>query len=104
MPTRTLIRPDGLLEYVEAERIEDDGNGWSWRTVVVVIDAPRWACVRRVSAVDVIGKPLPGWNQAGRRVPQRAGLRGYPVGHPASAVRYLRWASAGAQLGGRPTW
>ncbi|MDQ3717185.1 MAG: hypothetical protein M3381_14425 [Actinomycetota bacterium] len=59
MPTWTLIRPDGLLEYVEAERIEDDGHGWSFWSVVLVVNDPRWSCVRRVSAADVIGEPLP---------------------------------------------
>ncbi len=33
MLTWTLIRPDGLLEYVEAERIENDGPDWSWWSV-----------------------------------------------------------------------
>lgn len=50
MPTWALIRPDGLLEDVEAERIEDDGTGWSFWSVVLIINTPPWACVRRVSA------------------------------------------------------
>ncbi len=57
MLTWTLIRPDGLLEFIEADRIEDDGTGWSWWTVVVIINEPRWVCVRRVSAADTIGEP-----------------------------------------------
>jgi len=57
MLTWTLIRPDGLLEFIEADRIEDDGTGWSWWTVVVVVSEPRWVCVRRVSAADTIAEP-----------------------------------------------
>jgi len=60
MPTWTLIRPDGLLDHVEAERIEEDTTGWSWWLVVLIINDPRWSCVRRVAAADVIGEPLPG--------------------------------------------
>lgn len=59
MPTWTLIRPDGLLDHVDADRIEDDGAGWSWWSVVLIINELRWSCVRRVSATDVIGEPLP---------------------------------------------
>lgn len=57
MPTWTLIRPDGLLDHVEADRIKDDGTGWSWWTVVVVIHEPWWACVCRVGAADLAGQP-----------------------------------------------
>lgn len=31
---------------------------WSWWTVVLVVNDPRWACMRRVSASDVIGSPV----------------------------------------------
>ena len=57
MPTWILIRHDGLLEFVEADRIEDDGAGWSWWTVVVVIREPRWACLHRVTATDLLEEP-----------------------------------------------
>ncbi len=40
------------------DRSEDDGEGWSWWTVVVVTHEPSWAFVRRVSASDVIEAPL----------------------------------------------
>jgi len=59
MPTWTLIRPDGLLDHVDADRVEDDGTGWSWWSVVLIVNDPRWSCVHRVSAADVIGEPLP---------------------------------------------
>lgn len=59
MPTWILIRPDGLIDPVEAERIEDDGPGWSWQSVGLVVNDPRWSCVRRVTATDVIGEPFP---------------------------------------------
>jgi hypothetical protein len=58
MLTWTLIRPDGLLEHVEAERIEDDSTGWSFWSVVLIINTPRWACVRRVIATDVLCAPM----------------------------------------------
>lgn len=59
MPTWTLIHPDGKLEHVEADSCERTRTGWDWSKVVVIIDSPRWACIRRVSRTDVIGEPLP---------------------------------------------
>ncbi len=60
MPAWTITDArSGMAETIEADRIEDDGTGWSWWSVVLVVDDPRWACVRRVSATDVIGWPLP---------------------------------------------
>ncbi len=58
MPIWTLVRRDGLLEHVDADRIERDGPGWAWWTVVLVVNDPRWACMRRVNATDVIGEPV----------------------------------------------
>jgi len=48
----------GMAEVIEADRIEDDGNGWSWWLVVVIVNRPRWACIRRVAASDVAGEPV----------------------------------------------
>lgn len=47
----------GWAEVIAADRIEDDGNGWSWWSVVVIVNAPRWACVRRVAASDLAEQP-----------------------------------------------
>lgn len=60
MPTWTITDHAGITEVIEADRIENDGTGWSWWTVVVVINEPRWACVRRVSAAEVVGEPRRG--------------------------------------------
>ncbi len=57
MPTWTVTDHAGRVEVIEADRIADDGTGWSWWTVVVVINDARWACVRRVTASHVIGEP-----------------------------------------------
>ncbi len=56
MPTWTITDRAGMVEFIEADRIEDDGTGWSWWTVVVVVNEPRWVCVRRVSATELIGE------------------------------------------------
>ena len=56
MPTWTSTDHAGRVEVIEADRIEDDGAGWSWWTVVVIIDEPRWVCVRRVRATELIGE------------------------------------------------
>lgn len=58
MPTWTFTDHTGRVQSVEADRIEDDGNGWAWWTVVLVVNDPRWACMRRVNAADMIGEPL----------------------------------------------
>jgi len=60
MSSWSLTLCTGQVEFIEADRIEVDGNGWSWWTVVVVINEPRWACVRRVSAAEVVGEPRRG--------------------------------------------
>lgn len=57
MPTWTITDQTGRVETIEADRIEDDGNSCSWRTVVAVTHEPRWSCVRRVGASDVTGEP-----------------------------------------------
>jgi len=57
MPTWTFTDHAGRVEVIEADRIEDDGTFWSWWTVVVIIDEPRWACLRRVRACEVVGQP-----------------------------------------------
>lgn len=57
MPTWTFTDQGGRVEVIEADRIEADGTGWSWWTVVVIINEPRWSCVRRVKAADVVGQP-----------------------------------------------
>lgn len=58
MPTWILIRPDGLLEYVGADHCERTRTGWDLWAVVLIINTPRWSCVRRVIATDVIGVPI----------------------------------------------
>lgn len=45
-------------EYVEADYCERTRTGWDWWQVILIINTPRWSCVRRVSADDVIGEPL----------------------------------------------
>ncbi len=57
MPTWTFTEHAGRVELIESDRIEADGTGWSWWTVVVIINKPRWVCVRRVSAADTIAEP-----------------------------------------------
>lgn len=42
---------------IEAERIERDFSGWSWWSVVLVINDPRWCCVRRVNSEDLAAEP-----------------------------------------------
>jgi len=58
-PTWTITDHAGRVELIEADRIEADGNGWSWWSVILVVNEPRWSCVRRVSARDAIGEPFP---------------------------------------------
>ncbi len=57
LPIWTFTDHAGRVEAIEADRIEADGTGWSWWTVVLVVNEPRWVCVRRVSAIEVIGEP-----------------------------------------------
>ena len=57
MPRWSWTLCTGQVEFIEADRLEDDGTGWSWWTVVVVVSEPRWVCVRRVSAADTIAEP-----------------------------------------------
>ncbi|MDQ3733780.1 MAG: hypothetical protein M3400_07250 [Actinomycetota bacterium] len=47
----------GQVETTSADRIEDDGNGWSWWLVVVIVNTPRWSCVRRLATADLLGMP-----------------------------------------------
>ncbi len=58
MPTWKITDHRGRVETVVTDRIKADGNGWSWWTVVLVVNDPRWSCVRRVKAADVVGQPL----------------------------------------------
>lgn len=57
MPIWTLIHTDGLLEYVEADSCERTRSGWDFWQVILIINRPRWSCVRRVSVADVIAEP-----------------------------------------------
>lgn len=50
IPTCTVTDHAGRVELIEADPIEDDGSGWSWWTVVVVMNEPRWVCLQRVRA------------------------------------------------------
>ncbi len=59
MPTWTIAHLDGRRELVEADYCERTRTGWDLWAVVLIINTPRWACVRRVSAADVIGEPKP---------------------------------------------
>ncbi len=58
MPVWTIIDSrTGIAESITADQIEDDGNGWSWWSVVVIVNSPRWSCVRRVPASELAGAP-----------------------------------------------
>lgn len=48
MPTWRIHREGECPGLVEADRIEETASGWQWWTVVVIINEPRWACVRRL--------------------------------------------------------
>jgi len=57
LPNWTVTHLDGR-EVVEADYCERTRNGWDFWTVIVVVNTPRWACMRRIKADDVIGEPL----------------------------------------------
>lgn len=53
LPTWTITHADGRTEAIEADYCQRSRTGWEWWTVVVVIDDPRWCCIRRVGSGDV---------------------------------------------------
>ncbi len=55
MPTwRLRTRSDPTDQFVTADRLEQTPVTYTWWSVVLIIHEARWACVRRISAADVI--------------------------------------------------
>lgn len=54
MPAWIIAHLDGHRERIEADHCEHTDTEWAWWTVVLIVNDPRWACVRRIRAGDVL--------------------------------------------------
>lgn len=53
MPTWRVQLRDDRTEFIEADRVQQTASNWEWWTVVIVINEPRWACIRRIQTAEI---------------------------------------------------